>query len=85
MKFLRLMFDAVHRIEGEKEKLEFHFSRIYTTRGTQYFVTLSYKGKTIYFHMEKNNGLWRISRAPMPPEWLFQHEEQLAKVIEGLQ
>ena len=63
----------------------FTFNRIYTTRGIIYFVSAAGYSTNTYFQMVESSGIWKIVLAPKPPDWVLQHEEELARAISSNQ
>jgi 3-polyprenyl-4-hydroxybenzoate decarboxylase len=74
--------DLVKRIGTEEGALIFTFTRIYTVKGPIYFAAVTGQRSQHFFHMEKRDGTWKIVKAPQPPYWIIEHEEELGKFLE---
>ena len=76
------MADFARTIETKEGLVVFSFTKIFTVKGVIYFVSVTGRGLRERFHMEERTGTWKLVAIPRPSEWLFQYEEELAKVIE---
>lgn len=60
---------------------EFHFTKIYSTQGVRFHVSV-HDGKLSYpFNMELKNLEWKIINAPEVPSWIINAEKQLEEII----
>jgi hypothetical protein len=76
------MADVIKKIDTGEGKLVFTFTKIYTVRGVIFFVSVFGRQSQSFFHMEKRDDRWKIVQAPLPPEWVTIHEEELGKFIQ---
>lgn len=75
------MADFTRKAKSAEGLLVFTFNRIYTVKGTIYFVSVTGQDRRHHFHMEERSGSWKIVEAPKPPDWLLQLEKELGETI----
>ena len=74
--FTRVLHDE------EQGYLHFSFSCILSLQKKKYQVSVQPRGPRRYhFVMEEKYGRWRITSAPLPPQWIFRMEALLEQVI----
>jgi hypothetical protein len=75
------MPDFAKRIDSPYGRLVFSFTVIHTVNGLIYHISVFKGSAHFYFHMEKRNGSWQIVESPRAALWLYDYEEELAKII----
>jgi len=60
---------------------EFHFTKIYTTQGVRFHVSVRDADRPYAFNMELKNREWKIINAPEVPCWIINAENQLQEII----
>jgi hypothetical protein len=74
--------DFEETIDAQNGKLVFNFTRIYTVQESFFFVSVFGRATHHVFHIEKNEGVWKIVSAPKPADWIIEVEEELGTAIE---
>lgn len=70
------------RVRVEDGIYEFVFHRIYTVKGTGFYVCVADQNKrSHFFNMEQSPEGWRIINAPMVPRWIMNVEQELSNAI----
>jgi len=60
---------------------EFHFTKIYSTQGVRFHVSVRDSDRPYAFNVELKNPGWRIINAPEVPCWIMNVEKQLEEII----
>jgi hypothetical protein len=62
-------------------KPEFHFTKIYCTKGMRFHVSVSNGYQSYAFNIEFKHPAWKIINAPEVPSWIMNAEKQLEEII----
>jgi hypothetical protein len=65
----------------EQGVLDFHFDRIYTVHGIQYFILVNNNKIYRRFRMQQKDGLWVLVGTETLPDWIIALEVELANAI----
>ncbi|HZF66245.1 MAG TPA: hypothetical protein VEZ55_17270 [Chitinophagaceae bacterium] len=65
----------------DKGVFDFHYDRIHTVSGTQYFILVNNNRVYHRFRMQQKEGLWVLVDTEKIPDWILQLEVELANAI----